>query len=128
VSDKEKMMVAFNKGECLVLFYAGLGIHGDIDGMGASEMNVGGSSVPDHGVWVWEGIPKMVFTGTGDYGGEEFDHVNYDNAGWRKPTDEEWDTLKRGESPWEWELETQQVKIGGEEWVMEVDPSVVKIK
>jgi len=95
-SDTEYMLVAFHNDCCYTVVYACGGcVENDISEVDCIGLVLNESeNAPDHGIWVWEGIPKAIG------GGADFEGFDYNNSGWRKPIAEEWACIMDNRNPW----------------------------
>jgi len=103
---KDKMVVAFGT-ELSILQVRGErfgdwmdtdpgAFHQELEDWGADRD--GEKSVPDHGIWVWEGVPKAVYAKGAV--GPEYNYTDFREGGWRQPTPDELVAVAKGENPW----------------------------
>lgn len=98
-SEKELVVVALHKHECLIVWCNDGLIQEEIGNVGVSEVSsyIVDNKAPDHGIWVWEG--QVRYSGP-DYNGE-YDGPECCTLCWRKPTEEEWEAIMEQRNPFE---------------------------
>jgi len=84
-------------GHGCVLWTAGPHVSSLTDEAGVSDLSDLGLDDAPEGISIWEGIIKTVHTHTPD--ANEYD--SWLEGSFRKPTIEEWDSIRRGECPWD---------------------------
>lgn len=91
-----RAVVASANGQGCVLSFSGTALSAFIGENGTRDLrDLGLDDAPD-GIWVWEGkiVTTKMWT---DYGWE---HDCGPEGEFRKPTDPEWEAIRRGECPW----------------------------
>ncbi len=93
-----------DRDEGILLWYVGGHIAMEVKEAGLSHLDDLGLHPPEAGVWIWEG--RYIWSsGSYEY---PMDGSSDPVGNWRKPTEEEWQTIKDGDCPWddeEWKLE-----------------------
>ena len=107
----ERMVVAFNLANWFVLYASGKAVEIEIENCGPSDIGPFGDADenPDHGIWVWEGVPSGIWCGENQ---DEFDGYDFTEGLWREPTKEEWACIVKNESPWPSKLYEEMNDIG----------------
>ena len=83
-------------GHGVVLWTAGPHVYSMINEAGVSDLDLLGLDDAPEGISIWEGTIKTVHHHTPDMN----EHDSWLEGMFREPTDEEWDSIRKNECPW----------------------------
>ncbi len=90
-------VVVQGMGRGCVLFSAGPHVDSMIDEAGVSDLDLLGLDDAPEGISIWEGTIKTVHHHTPDM--NEYD--SWLEGAFRAPTDQEWESIRKNECPWD---------------------------
>ncbi|MCK4784794.1 MAG: hypothetical protein KAV87_13665 [Desulfobacteraceae bacterium] len=100
----ERLFVVWGVDGPVVVFASGRGVQSEIDGDAETFAASVGAGLtdndPDHGIWVWEGIPFEEWSPNTPDGPSEYEGLNLSGGTWRKPTEEEMNAFLSGKRAW----------------------------
>lgn len=98
----ERMLVAVGHGLAVVLEVSGSALEAEMaNDPGGLHDEVLEACRDEEGILVWEGVPNPQWSG--DHylsSATEFEGYQYDPAGFREPTLEEWEAIRAKRRPW----------------------------
>ena len=106
--EKVIAVLFINKQEQMILWYKGYSIKQEIEDNGSYDIaeyvrgyakNTVSQSL-ETGIWIWEGV-AVLYNDWNEYHCSNNYYYEYETTLWRKPTEEEWESIKRNRKPFD---------------------------